>query len=65
MQLEKINALIVVAKQPAPGVTKTRLSPPLSPRQASALYECFLIDTLDKIRQVDGVERVIAYLPSN
>jgi len=60
---ENLNALIVVAKRPAPGNTKTRLSPPLSPEQASALYECFLADTLDQIRQVEGVERVIAYLP--
>jgi len=65
MQPEKKNALIVVAKRPAPGNTKTRLSPPLSPEQASALYECFLFDTLDQIRQVDGVERAIAYLPAD
>jgi uncharacterized protein len=57
------NALIVVAKQPAPGQTKTRLSPPLTPEQASALYECFFFDTLDQMRQVDAVQRVIAYLP--
>ena len=57
------NALIVVAKQPAPGQTKTRLSPPLTPEQASALYECFFFDTLDQMRQVDGARRVIAYLP--
>jgi uncharacterized protein len=63
MPIEASNALIVVAKQPAPGQTKTRLSPPLSPAQASALYECFLRDTLDLMRQVDEVQRVIAYLP--
>src|ERR1700752_3718276 len=57
------NALIVVAKQPAPGQTKTRLSPPLTPEQASALYECFFLDTLDQMRSVDGTQRVIAYLP--
>ena len=57
------NALIVVAKQPTPGHTKTRLSPPLTPEQASALYECFFFDTLDQMRQVDAVQRVIAYLP--
>ena len=65
MQPEKKNALIVVAKRPAPGNTKTRLSPPLSPEQACGLYECFLFDTLEQIRQVDGVERVIAYLPAD
>ena len=47
------NALIVVAKRPAPGKTKTRLSPPLTPELASALYECFLFDTLDQMRQVE------------
>ena len=57
------NALIVVAKQPAPGKTKTRLSPPLKPEQASKLYECFLTDTLDLVRHVKQVQPVIAFLP--
>jgi len=57
------NALIVVAKRPAPGQTKTRLSPPLKPEQASALYECFLLDTLDHMRRVRNTRHVIAYLP--
>ncbi len=56
------NALIVVAKRPAPGKTKTRLSPPLAPEMASALYECFLLDTLDQMRQVNDTLHVIAYL---
>jgi len=56
------NALIVVAKRPAPGKTKTRLSPPLTPELASALYECFLFDTLDEMRQVNDALHVIAYL---
>jgi rSAM/selenodomain-associated transferase 1 len=58
-----MNALIVVAKRPAPNHTKTRLSPPLSPEQAAALYECFLRDTLDLMRRVPDVKRIIAYLP--
>jgi len=56
------NALIVVAKRPAPGRTKTRLSPPLTPELASSLYECFLCDTLDQMRQVKDAHHVIAYL---
>jgi hypothetical protein len=59
----KTKALIVVAKQPAPGQTKTRLSPPLTSEQASALYECFFFDTLDQMRQIDETQKVIAYLP--
>ena len=58
-----MDALIVVAKQPAPGQTKTRLTPPLSPEQAAQLYECFLRDTLDLMRAVPDVRRAIAYLP--
>ncbi len=58
-----MNALIVVAKHPAPNYTKTRLSPPLSPEQAAELYECLLRDTLDLIRRVPNVQPVIAYLP--
>jgi uncharacterized protein len=63
MPYEVLNALIVVAKRPAPGQTKTRLSPPLKPEQASALYECFLLDTLAHMRQVRNTRHVIAYLP--
>src|SRR5437016_761786 len=56
------KSLWVVAKQPAPGHTKTRLCPPLSGVQAAALYESFLRDTLDVMRQVPHVQRGIAYL---
>ena len=59
------DVLLVVAKRPAPGRTKTRLSPPLSPAQAATLYECFLRDTLDIVRKVPGVLSVIAYLPES
>jgi rSAM/selenodomain-associated transferase 1 len=57
------NALLVIAKRPAPGQTKTRLSPPLSPDQAAMLYECFLRDTLELVRQISNVQPIIAYLP--
>jgi rSAM/selenodomain-associated transferase 1 len=61
----KPDTLLVVAKQPAPGHTKTRLCPPLTPSQAAELYECFLRDTLDAMRKVPGVEPVIGYLPND
>jgi uncharacterized protein len=57
------NALLVVAKRPAAGQTKTRLSPPFSLLEAASLYEQFLRDTLDLIRQVPDVQPIIAYLP--
>jgi hypothetical protein len=59
------DALLVVARRPAPGRTKTRLTPPLRPEQAAALYECLLRDTLDLIRRVPGVQPAIAYLPED
>jgi rSAM/selenodomain-associated transferase 1 len=56
------RALLVVAKRPVPGQTKTRLCPPLAPDQAAQLYECFLLDTLELCRSVQAA-RMIAYLP--
>ena len=68
MNTEKIwrasKALLVVAKRPAAGQTKTRLTPPLSPEMAAALYEGFLRDTLDLMRGLPGVHPVLAYLPA-
>lgn len=61
--MTKPNTLLVVAKQPLPGQTKTRLCPPLSQTQAADLYECFLRDTLDIMRKVRDVRRVIGFLP--
>ncbi len=57
------QTLLVVAKRPAPGQTKTRLCPPLTPNQAASLYDCFLRDTLDTMRQVPDAQCVIGYLP--
>jgi uncharacterized protein len=63
MTMHPINALLVVAKRPAPGQTKTRLSPPLTPDEAAMLYDCFLRDTVEIMRRVPQVQPVIAYLP--
>lgn len=59
------KALIVVAKRPAQGETKTRLCPPLSSEQAAQLYECFMQDTLETMRRVADVTRLVAYLPDS
>ncbi len=58
-------ALVVVAKRPVPGQTKTRLCPPLTPSQAASLYECFLRDTLEIVRHVPEAQPVIGYLPED
>lgn len=58
------KALLVIAKQPAAGQTKTRLCPPLSPPDAAQLYECFLRDMLDVARAVPGVTRLLNIWPT-
>ena len=57
------RALIVMAKEPMAGRTKTRLSPPLSGQEAADLYRCFLLDTLDLMQQVTSAQPIIAYAP--
>jgi rSAM/selenodomain-associated transferase 1 len=42
----RARALFVIAKQPAPGRSKTRLAPALGERGAAELYGCFLRDSL-------------------
>jgi len=63
--MPKPDTLLVVAKQPAPGQTKTRLCPPLTHDQAAELYDCFLRDTLSIMRVVSNVRCVIGYLPED
>lgn len=63
--LIKPNTLLVVAKRPVPGYTKTRLCPPLSHAQSADLYECFLRDTLDVMRKVPDVQCMIGFLPED
>ena len=57
------RALMVMAKEPLVGRTKTRLSPPLSGQEAAELYRRFLLDTLGLMKRVGSVQPIIAYLP--
>jgi rSAM/selenodomain-associated transferase 1 len=60
---ETETLLVLMAKQPAPGRTKTRLIPPLSPTQAAGLYTHFLLDKLAGMRQLAHVRPAIAFTP--
>jgi uncharacterized protein len=53
-------ALIVIAKAPAPGRSKTRLSPPLSLKGAAQLAEAALQDTLLAAAACPVARRVLA-----
>lgn len=57
------RALLVMAKEPEAGRTKTRLTPHLSDQEAADLYRCLLSDTLDLMQQVPDVQPIIAYHP--
>lgn len=56
-------ALGIMAKSPSAGNVKTRLTPPLSPREASLLSACFLRDTASNIDSLEA-DGVIVYTPA-
>jgi rSAM/selenodomain-associated transferase 1 len=51
--------LIVIAKAPVPGRSKTRLTPPCTPEQAAALAEAALADTLHAVLATPAARRVL------
>ncbi|MCP4541221.1 MAG: glycosyltransferase [Chloroflexi bacterium] len=55
--------LVIMAKRPAVGQTKTRLCPPLTLDQAAALYEALLQDTIELVAGLDSVQLAIAVTP--
>ncbi|MEJ2282970.1 MAG: TIGR04282 family arsenosugar biosynthesis glycosyltransferase [Desulfobacterales bacterium] len=57
--------LVVVAKAPVPGEVKTRLTPPFTPQEAVALYQCFLKDRLAEISTLQGIDLAVAFTPGN
>ncbi|MGI8855667.1 MAG: TIGR04282 family arsenosugar biosynthesis glycosyltransferase [Thermomicrobiales bacterium] len=57
------RALIVLAKAPAAGVTKTRLCPHLTPEEAAQFAAASLVDTLAVARSVPGCTLRLAHPP--
>jgi glycosyltransferase A (GT-A) superfamily protein (DUF2064 family) len=51
--------LLVIAKEPVPGRVKTRLTPPCTPREAAALAEAALTDTLHTMLRVPARRRIL------
>ncbi|MCH0567359.1 DUF2064 domain-containing protein [Streptomyces sp. MUM 136J] len=51
--------LLVLAKEPVPGQVKTRLTPPYTPREAAALAEAALTDTLHTLLRAPVRRRVL------
>ena len=48
------RALVVFAKAPIPGTVKTRLCPPLSPEEATALHSSFVMDAIERTKKISG-----------
>jgi rSAM/selenodomain-associated transferase 1 len=55
--------VVIIAKEPQIGTTKTRLSPPLKPSQAAALFEALLEDTIDLVTSIEGIDLAVAVTP--
>jgi hypothetical protein len=55
--------IAVMAKQPQPGKTKTRLCPPLIPAQAAALYEALMLDSIKLAGGLPGIDLALAITP--
>jgi glycosyltransferase A (GT-A) superfamily protein (DUF2064 family) len=56
---EPVTTLLVIAKQPVPGLVKTRLVPPCTYEQAADLAEAALADTLHTVLGVPARRRVL------
>lgn len=53
-------ALVLIAKAPAPGRSKTRLCPPCTPEQAAALADAALRDTIAAMAATPARRRIVA-----
>ncbi|MGB1249726.1 MAG: TIGR04282 family arsenosugar biosynthesis glycosyltransferase [Candidatus Promineifilaceae bacterium] len=59
------RAIVIMAKRPEAGRTKTRLCPPLTLEDSAELYAAFLQDTVDHVRSLPNITPCIAYAPAD
>ena len=55
--------LVIMAKKPQVGRTKTRMCPPLTPTEAAHLYEALLRDSIALASNLEGIDLAIAITP--
>ena len=55
--------LVIMAKEPRVGLTKTRLCPPLTLDEAARLYEALLRDSISLTYDLEGIDLAIAVTP--
>jgi len=63
VQKKHSNALVVMLKAPVAGQVKTRLVPPLSPKDAARLYTCFILDTFHRMNTLPDIDIIAAFTP--
>jgi rSAM/selenodomain-associated transferase 1 len=57
------RGLAILAKAPVAGQVKTRLAPTLGIQGAADMYRCFLLDTVELVMRLDGIEILLLYDP--
>jgi rSAM/selenodomain-associated transferase 1 len=65
--LREICAVAIVAKESRPGLSKTRLTPPLTPEEAAEINSCFLLDTAANLMEAGAtvaIQGFVAYHPA-
>lgn len=55
--------IVIMAKQPNRGGTKTRLVPPLTFTEAANLYQALLLDTIDLVTSIAAVDMAVGVTP--
>jgi glycosyltransferase A (GT-A) superfamily protein (DUF2064 family) len=60
IQRKRGSHILVMAKAPVPGKVKTRLCPPLTPKQAADVAEAALADTLDSVARCHAERKILA-----
>ncbi len=65
MKAPLATSLVIMAKAPRAGRTKTRLFPALTPDEAAGLYRSMLLDTIERLRSLSGFELWLAFTPED
>jgi len=63
--MSNLLSLVVMAKVPRSGYSKTRLSPLLKPKETEELCRAMLLDTVDRLRAIVDCELWLAFTPSH
>ena len=59
------TSLVIMARAPRAGHTKTRLMPALTADEAAGLYQAMLLDTIERLRLLSEFELWLAFTPAD